>query len=219
MSESEALSPEKRLQVLRGATTVFARDGYEGASMSRIAQEAGVSKGTLYNYFESKADLFAAYVAQQCCERLPLMFGDSLQEDGDPAAALRAIGTRMIALMLSPTGQSIWRVVISEAPKFPELARSYYDAGPARAIGRLAGWPEAATRAGRLAVPEPRLAAEQFFALCQARLALRRQLHMDIETPPAEIARIVEAAVAMFLRAYAPPGRSKAGGAVGGAAR
>ncbi|OUI97095.1 TetR family transcriptional regulator, partial [Acetobacter orientalis] len=51
--ESEA----KRQQILAGAKVVFADHGFEGASMSAIARQAGVSKGTLYNYFTNKADL------------------------------------------------------------------------------------------------------------------------------------------------------------------
>jgi TetR/AcrR family transcriptional regulator, mexJK operon transcriptional repressor len=203
MSEAEALSPEKREQVLRGATSVFARDGYEGASMSRIALEAGVSKGTLYNYFTSKAELFAAYVGQQCSAKLAQVFADSPHDDATPAEMLRVIGTRMIEMMLSPTAQTIYRVVTSEAPKFPELARAFYDAGPAQAIGALSDWLAAETRAGRLRVPDPRFAAEQFFALCQTRVCLRRTLHMDPVTPPEDITRVVAAAVDMFLRSYA----------------
>jgi TetR/AcrR family transcriptional repressor of mexJK operon len=61
-SPRDGLSCEKRAQILAGAAEIFARDGYEGASMSSIAGKAEVSKGTLYNYFASKAALFAAYV-------------------------------------------------------------------------------------------------------------------------------------------------------------
>ena len=55
-----SFTPEKRAQILRGAAEVFAADGYQGASMARIAAVAGVSKGTLYNYFDTKAALFTA---------------------------------------------------------------------------------------------------------------------------------------------------------------
>jgi len=67
MSQAEALSEEKRARIMAGAGAVFAADGYEGASMAGIAARAGVSKGTLYNYFPSKAALFAAYVRR--CSR------------------------------------------------------------------------------------------------------------------------------------------------------
>ena len=51
---------DKKIEILNGAAAVFARDGYEGANVSHIAREAGVSKGTVYNYFPTKAEMFAA---------------------------------------------------------------------------------------------------------------------------------------------------------------
>jgi TetR/AcrR family transcriptional regulator, mexJK operon transcriptional repressor len=196
-----ALSAEKRAQILNGAATVFAADGYEGASMARIAAVAGVSKGTLYNYFDSKAALFTAYVGEKCDQNLAHVF-DGADHDGDPADVLRGIGERMLRMMLSDVGLAIYRVVIAEAAKFPDLARGFFEAGPARAIGFMADWLAEETRRGRLAVPDPAFAAEQFFNLCQTRLVLRRRLEMLPDPPAAEIDRVVEMSIAMFLRMY-----------------
>jgi AcrR family transcriptional regulator len=198
---AELLSPEKRDQILRGAAAVFSRDGYEGASVARIAQEAGVSKGTLYNHFDSKAAMFAAWVAGECAERLAVLFADGGGEE-DPAPALAAIGTRMIGMMLSFAGETIYRMVISEAGKFPELARAFFDAGPSRAIGflsaRLSDW----TARGMLEVADPDFAAEQFFTLCQTRIVMRKKLHLLGEPTEDEIAHVVDEAVRMFLNTY-----------------
>ncbi|MBV9786194.1 MAG: TetR/AcrR family transcriptional regulator [Acidisphaera sp.] len=202
MVDAEALSPEKRVQILDGAAAIFARDGYEGASMSRIAQEANVSKGTLYNHFEGKAQLFAAYVEQECSRKLSQIF-ETIDTDDDPAATLRAVGDRMARMMLSPTGLTIYRVVVSEAGKFPELARVFYEAGPAKATGTLARWLARQAERGRLRVADPEFAADQFFALCQTRLWMRCKLQMLPDPSAAEIDRVVHGAVAMFLRTYA----------------
>jgi len=209
MMATETLSPEKRAQILQGAAAVFAQDGYEGASMSRIASEAAVSKGTLYNYFEGKADLFAAYVQQECTRNLSRVF-DRIDEADDPATTLRAIGRRIVRMMVSPTGVTIYRVVVSEAERFPELARVFYEAGPARAIGHMSRWLALQARRGRLNVADPEFAAEQFFALCQTRLGLRCRLHMLNDPAPETIAAIVNAAVDMFLCAYAMEQRESA---------
>ncbi|MBV9734445.1 MAG: TetR/AcrR family transcriptional regulator [Acidisphaera sp.] len=202
MVDTEALSPEKRAQILHGAAAVFDQDGYEGASMSRIAAEANVSKGTLYNHFTSKAHLFAAYVEQQCSRKLGHIF-ETIDGDDDPATTLRSVGTRMTQMMLSPTGLTIYRVVVSEAGKFPDLARVFFDAGPAKAIRQLSTWLERQARRGRLEVGDPQFAAEQFFALCQTRVWMRCKLHLLPPPSPAEIDRVVDAAVRMFLRFYA----------------
>lgn len=200
-SPTDALSPEKRAQILGGAATVFAADGYEGASMARIAAVAGVSKGTLYNYFDSKADLFSAYV-RDACDRILAHVFDRRDQGDDPASVLRGIGQRMISMMLSDFGLTIYRVVIAEAAQFPDLARGFFDAGPARAVGTMADWLAEETRKGRLSVADPVFAAEQFFALCQTRLVLPRKLAILAEPPETEIASVVEASVAMFLRMY-----------------
>lgn len=201
MSVTEVLSPEKRAQIMAGAAAVFAQDGYEGASMSRIAAEANVSKGTLYNYFESKAALFAAYVSDECARKLPQVFGNA-DAEADPQVVLHGIGLRMLEMMMSGVGLTIYRVVVSEAGKFPELARSFFEAGPARAISHMAAYLSAATARGKLKVGDPEFAAEQFFALCQTRLGLRRRLLLINDASPAEIKHVVDAAVEMFLRQY-----------------
>ena len=201
MDSNPVLSLEKRAQILAGAESVFAADGYEGASMARIATVAGVSKGTLYNHFESKADLFAAYVSGKCDQYLARVF-DGVDHDGDPARVLHGIGKRMVQMMMSEIGLTIYRVVISEAAKFPELARAFFEAGPARAIGFMADWLAEETRRGKLAVPDPAFAAEQFFNLCQTRYVLRRKLGMLTEASEGEIDEVINASIAMFLGMY-----------------
>lgn len=200
-ASSDAFSPEKRTQILLGAAKVFAADGYEGASMARIASVAGVSKGTLYNYFDSKAALFSAYVTDACGQSLAHIF-DRRDQSDEPASVLRGIGRRMVNMMLSDVGLAIYRVVIAEAAKFPDLARGFFEAGPARAITFMAEWLTEETRQGRLSVPDPDFAAEQFFNLCQTHLVLRRKLAMLPDPPADDIDRVVEASVKMFLQTY-----------------
>jgi TetR/AcrR family transcriptional regulator, mexJK operon transcriptional repressor len=182
MDSNVVLSPEKRAQIL-GAVV------------------AGVSKGTLYNYFDSKAALFTAYVGDKCDQYLAHVF-DNADHDGDPAAVLRGIGKRMVQMMLSDVGLAIHRVVIAEAVKFPSLARGFFESGPARAISFMADWLAEETRRGRLSVPDPAFAAEQFFNLCQTRLVLRRKLEMLPDPPERDIDGVVEASITMFLRTY-----------------
>ena len=203
MPAPEALSREKRQAILDGAGRVFAEHGYEGASMAAITAEAGVSKGTVYHHFSGKAELFGAYVAEQCTHNLEPWF-DKAGSSRDARAALRDLGLRVVRLLLSPAALVIDRVVMSEASRFPELARAFYDAGPARGLAALARWLADQAREGRLAVDDPEFAAEQFFSLCQHPAILRRKLGLAPTMGEAEMARVVDAAVAMFLRAYTP---------------
>lgn len=195
------LSPDKEAQIVDGAALVFAQDGYEGASMSRIAAEAGVSKGTLYNYFDGKAELFAAYVRRECDRKIVSLL-DDMQQGGAPDETLRRIGRRMMAVMLSGSGLIMYRMVIAEAPKFPELARIFYEAGPERVIAHMTTWIRATADAGHLIVADPVFASEQLFALMQTQLCMKRRLGLIGEPSQAAIDHIVDAAVAMFMRGY-----------------
>ncbi len=168
--------------------------------MSRIAACAGVSKGTLYNYFDGKAELFAAWVAGEC-EDLRHAF-DTQDPDGAPSAGLRAIGLRMLRLMLSDAGLTIFRMTVAEAFKFPELARAYYDTGPRMAVGFLSTWLARQAAAGRLDMADPVFAAEQFFALCQTRIAMLRRLGLTGSVDEAMMETVVDASVLMFLNTY-----------------
>ncbi len=190
-------------QILNGAARVFAQDGYEGASMSRIAAEAGVSKGTLYNYFACKAELFADYVRRDCTRRIAMVF-DDLDYARSPEQTLGEIGRRMITMLVSEAALVMHRMVVAEAEKFPELARSFYHAGPAPAVAHLSAYLRHVSADGRLAVADPEFAAEQFFALIQTRLYLKRQLRLTALPSPAHIDHVVDGAVSLFIKGYAP---------------
>jgi AcrR family transcriptional regulator len=58
-----------RAAVLDAAREVFARDGFHGATLERVAQEAGFTKGAVYSAFDSKADLFLAVYEARVAER------------------------------------------------------------------------------------------------------------------------------------------------------
>ena len=198
----DPLSPERRHAILDGAGRVFARDGYEGASMARIAREIGVSKGTLYNYFPSKAALFSGFISAGCDQSLKHIF-DIAPADNQPEETLFRAGTVIMEMMLSPFRQAIHRMVMSEAGQFPELARAFFEAGPQRGLNYLARWLQQETAAGRLAAADPDFAAEQFFALCQTKLVMRARLRLIETADPAEVERIVRGAVSLFLKGYA----------------
>ena len=199
----EVLSPEKQRQILAGAATVFAQDGYEGASMARIAAEAGVSKGTLYNYFDGKAELFRAYVEERCDADLMAMFAEP-----DPEAPIETVlhgfGMRIIDTLLSEPALVIYRIVISEAPRFPALARAFYEGGPDRLMTMMTRWLAGEVAHGRLQTDNPELAVHQFFTLCQAKFLMQRRLQLVHTVAQAERDLVVAAAVTMFLRSYGP---------------
>jgi len=200
---SDGFSSDRRARILSGAAETFIAEGYEGASMSQIAESANVSKDTLYNYFPSKQALFSAFVRQRCNQVMQDVFGE-LQNDSPVELELRRIGMLMLKLMIAPAGQSTFRVVVMEAAKFPELAKTFMECGPQAMVSRMTAWLTVQNDAGKLQMPDPQFAAEQFFALTQTGLVLGSRVEPNYRANEAEIDKVLTGAIRVFLAAYGP---------------
>lgn len=194
--------PEKRRQILDGAHEVFLARGFDTASMSDIAAAANVSKGTLYVYFQDKEHLFLALIERERESQKRAAF-DALQDDPDPAHALAIFGERLIKLLSSDFAVSAHRIVIGVAERMPDLGREFYENGPLQGTQRLAGYLDDRVKEGKLAIEDTALAASQFLDLSQSTLLRPRLFNAVREQPSeAEIARVVKAAVEMFMAQY-----------------
>ena len=114
----------KRRQIMDGARAVFLAAGFDGASMNDVARSAGVSKGTLYAYFDSKDDLFDAIIRAefaQAAERLC-----TFRREGDVRDMLTDFGVRLISRMAKPNVLALARVVIAATEKFPKIGVAFY---------------------------------------------------------------------------------------------
>ncbi|MDE2018380.1 MAG: TetR/AcrR family transcriptional regulator [Hyphomicrobiales bacterium] len=199
----------KYRQILDGAARVFEGSGFDGASMNDIARAAGVSKGTLYVYFPSKEALFEALVverrreqAEQLC-RFPE--GESV-----PAEVLRRFGLDLVTMMTQPSHLAQTRMVIAVAEKFPQIGRTFYEAGPRHGVLALARYVAAQAERGALDVEDAELAACQFVDMCKSREVMRAMFRYIERADPAELARNVDAAVKVFLAAYGRKGADAA---------
>jgi TetR/AcrR family transcriptional repressor of mexJK operon len=196
---ADADSP-KRQSVLDAATALFMAHGYGAVSMDAVARAAGVSKATLYAYFSSKDQLFATIIREACHHTID--FTDFLPgSDPDIRSTLTNFAGRMLRFLLEERALAIHRVVISESVRFPELGRAFYDNGPAVFRRLFSEWLAEHTKAGRLAVTDPTMAADQFIGLLRGGLYLRATLSLEVPSE-AEIDAVATAAVDAFLRAY-----------------
>lgn len=195
----------KRRQILDGARRVFLSVGFDGASMNEVARAAGVSKGTLYVYFASKQELFAALLRDEKREQAEQLcrFDDN---GPDLRANLQTYGVRLAELLLRPESVAHVRTVMAVAPKFPEIGRAFYEAGPETGRRRLARYLDREVEAGRFACPDTQVAAQQFCDLCKSSFYLQVLLCVGDRPSAAEIERHITSAVDVLLRAYAPAG-------------
>jgi AcrR family transcriptional regulator len=194
----------KRRQILDGAHRLFMRQGFDATSMGDIATESGVSKGTLYVYFDSKERLFQELVREEKERQFPTIFSVDPDEK-DVRAALTRVGRQFARFITAPHVVMAMRTIIAMAERMPDIALDFYDHGPKQCVGLLVRYFEAQIAAGVLAIPDIDLAASQFLDLTQTRLS--RPLMFGAHEQPSEeqIDAVVEAAVDMFLAAYQRP--------------
>ena len=192
----------KRAQIMTAASQIFLELGFGAASMDAIAQRARVSKATVYAHFASKEELFGTIIAERCRtafgENSPLRL-----DHPDVAMTLKAVGRRFVDLLLSAEGIAMYRLVVAETPRFPEIGRLFFEAGPAPLYEQLSAYMAEADRRGWLAVMEPRLAAEQFLGMLKGEAFLKRLLGLAGEGEDG-LEREIAAAVAVIMKAYAP---------------
>jgi TetR/AcrR family transcriptional repressor of mexJK operon len=188
-------------QVLEGARAVFMAAGFEGASVDEIARSAGVSKATLYSYFPDKRLLFLEVVRAECLRQADEAVAE-IDPDAPPEAVLHFGARKIVAFYTSEFGRGVLRLRAAESERFPDLGRQFYEAGPAMARERIGDYLSAACARGALAIDDIPLAADQFVKLCEADLFDRVTCGVQTRFTEAEIARVIDGAVAMFLARY-----------------
>jgi len=122
-----AATPEERQEdILKAALEVFSERGFAAARLDDVAQRAGIAKGTLYLYFPDKETLFERMLQSVAAPALALL--DRLKEENlPPSAALNALFAFFETEVLGTPREKVIRLIVSEGPHFPKLAKYYYD--------------------------------------------------------------------------------------------
>jgi TetR/AcrR family transcriptional regulator, mexJK operon transcriptional repressor len=124
------LQSRKRSAILDGAKTVFLRDGFGLATMDDVASAAGVGKQTVYRHFKSKEALFVGLVSAMCAQVGALLASaQGEQPDGAPEVELRELGWLLARSLITPDTLGLYRAVVAEAARFPELGQVFYENG------------------------------------------------------------------------------------------
>jgi len=184
-------------RIVAVATEHFLRDGFAATSIEAVAAACSISKRTFYHRFRDKPALFRAVVHGLIARWLP-PFEAALETPGPLEATLLRTARQMLAAALSPEALALYRMMIAEAPRFPELASILNEQGGG-GIERIAGLLEAEARAGRIArATDVHFAAEQFLNMVLAP-PRRRALGIGAAMNEAELTRWTERSVALFL--------------------
>jgi len=127
-------------QILEAAARVFAERGFAGATTNRIAERAGVSIGSLYQYFPNKDTILVALHAQHMDSAsavLKAMMEEALLEKEPPEELLRRFVRRIIEMHASEP--ALHHVLLYQGPRTPELSQRLHavEDGMAQAVERM----------------------------------------------------------------------------------
>ncbi|HLI66862.1 MAG TPA: TetR/AcrR family transcriptional regulator [Caulobacteraceae bacterium] len=199
-------SDARRRAILEVARDAFFAQGYAATSMSEIAARLGGSKGTLYNYFRSKEELFEAFITDFCQGPALAIFDAMPPVDADPdiRATLIRIGGGLLEFLLSEPMLQLHRLVVAEAGRFPELGRIFYEAGPKRGEVRFRTYFEQAIAAGLVRQGDPFVMGQRLKDLVLSDVYLRRLWGVLPSISAAQLRAHVEQSVDIFLRAFGP---------------
>jgi TetR/AcrR family transcriptional regulator, mexJK operon transcriptional repressor len=195
----------KPTQIMLAAKDLFTRQGFGATSMDAIARTANVSKATLYAHFSGKEELFAATVSHACRAQSRLLSAPDA-DDLELAEALSEIGRNFLSLILSPQAIAIFRVVIGETARFPDLGRIFFESGLNQMRATLSAFLGKAAECGRLDIEEPLRAAEHLIGMLQTPVHLHVLFGVKNGFTEEEVNKVVKDAVETFLRAYLPRG-------------
>ena len=192
--------------IREAAAAMFLENGYQGTSMDDIAAAAQVSKQTIYTHFPSKEALFADLVlgnAERVEEFVATVSRTVAAAGDDMEGGLRQLARVYLRLVMQPDVLRLRRLVLGEAGRFPDLARTYYERVPGRVINALSSVFSALRDGGRLHLDDPQLAAQHFAWLILGSPLDRGMFYPITEPmPEADLKRAADGAVRVFLAAY-----------------
>jgi len=177
--------------------------------MDQIAADAAVSKPTVYKHFEDKEQLFREIVLGVTgnseaiiADLTSVLRSDDVHSIADLQTVLTDLARRYIDGVLRPNVLALRRLVVSEAERFPDLARIYYEQAPSRGIDVIADALRTYEERGLLAMDDARLAAAHLAYLVLGIPQDRAQFCPEERPSPAERDRLASEAVRVFLAGY-----------------
>src|SRR5215472_3120185 len=154
-------------EILDAAVAVFAEKGFAAARMEDIARRAGVTKGTIYLYFQGKEDVFKTLVRESIGTTIAANAENAQQFEGKSSDLIRMVLTA-VSNLLNTDRVVLPKIIISEAGNFPELARFYREEVVDRGLGLLTGIVERGIARGEFR----KLPADHVARLCMAPILL-----------------------------------------------
>lgn len=200
----EADRPSLEEAIVLRALETFLERGYEKTSMEEIARRAGVSKQTVYARFPRKQDLFARVITKRY--ETNIMRPPALEEevrDMSPRDFLESMGKNVFRYLHRDESKKLRRLVRSAYPHCPEVSNIFWQNGPGRGKTLVMSYLIDQCNAGRLRIPDPELAVEQFLGMVMGLTELSESVGIAVRPfTPAQETKWISGAVDVFLAFY-----------------
>ena len=188
-------------RIIEVATRLFLSGGFGATSIEGVAATAAISKRTFYHRFRDKPDLFRA-VLKRLVTLWVTPFEAQFAMDAPVEEILAKVARATLTAAMSAEALALYRMLIAEAPRFPELARIATEQSAA-AGNKLGSYLAAKAQSGELAIDDIGFATEQFINLVLAG-PRRRALGLGPAMSPHELDRWIHRSVTLFLNGYRP---------------
>ncbi len=193
-------SEEKRRAIYEAASALFLDSGYDNVSMDRIAEQAGVSKQTVYSYFANKEALFCTCVEEKCDSYgLTSNLFDVTQPIRE---TLTRTGHKFSQMLLSDDAIRLKRLLCAHAESNPKLSALFFDSGPKRLLTLLDQYLSELTAQNKLIIRDTAIATRQFLYMLQQETHLRRLLNVPDCSHAPDNDEYIDECVNMFLDYY-----------------
>jgi AcrR family transcriptional regulator len=191
--------------ILRTAGEIFDREGYERTSIDAIAAQSGVSKPTIYNHFGSKEQLFrehVAFAAETINRRTSAAVEAIDPECVQWQQVLFHAALQLAECQRSECSISLTRQLHAAVSRDPQVYQYVLDHAAAPALESLADKLRRLDNCGRLQIPDPQLAAQQFLALISAELPTLSRLG-SVPIADDDFEHAVRSGFDVFVKAFA----------------
>jgi TetR/AcrR family transcriptional repressor of cmeABC operon len=186
---------QRRERFLKEAEALFLENGYAGASVNEIVRRAGGSLATLYNEFGSKEQLFAEIMRRRATVIFDSEAAQCPQTRG-ARSALIALATRLLDRILRDDSLALYRIAISEGPRFADLREAILDDSFPTFLERLGA---ALIELGVASAATSTDTAAEFITLVHGQLVFRAACGGGDQITAREKVKHIERAVDAFL--------------------
>jgi AcrR family transcriptional regulator len=193
-------SEARRQAIIDVAKTAFSQQGFENTSMSEIASRVGGSKATLYNYFSSKEEIFAAVMESSATESIAGAF-QLLEEENDILSTIQNFGLHYLSSILAPDIMAIRKMALNEADR-SNIGRHFYENGPKKGWLLVSNYLQKQIDKKVLIPCDAGICAMHLKGLLEAEVLESYALGVMTKVDNQFIRNVVDRAVTTFLRAY-----------------